>query len=161
VKPWSQVACDVAPTCGGKAEPIASRPERSVSVSWRPGDTFWASDARPLEMPGSAGLATSYPIRSMAAALGRTSATIRRLERAGVMPPAPYVRRGVCLEGDRRRYGRAHIEAAVRVAEEEGVLAGKVSSFAASRFSELLHREYDILASRCPTRALRGGFDSY
>ena len=146
MRPWSAIACDAAPTCGSTSKLNARRRERSVS--WRPGDPFWVSDARPLEMPGSAGLAISYPVRSMAAALGRSSATIRRLERAGVLPPAPFVERGVCVEGDRRRYGREHIEAAIRVAEEEGVLTGKVASFAASRFPARIHREYAIIASR-------------
>jgi hypothetical protein len=84
----------------------------------------------------------------MAAALGRSSSTIRRLERVGVLPAAPFIERGVCLEGDRRRYGREHIEAAVRVADEEKVLTGKVASFAASEFSARIHREYAIIASR-------------
>ena len=55
---------------------------------------------------------------------------------------------GVSWQGDRRRYPREHVEAAERIAEEEGILGVKVANFASCRFTSRMRRAYAILADR-------------
>ena len=74
--------------------------------------------------------------------MGRTSATIRRWETVGILPPAPIVEPGVSWQGDRRLYRRAHIEAAERIGQEERIVNAKVAAFRRSLFPARMRVAY-------------------
>jgi hypothetical protein len=78
---------------------------------------------------------------------GRTSATIRRWETVGILPPAPIVEPGVSWQGDRRLYRRAHIEAAERIGQEERIVDAKVAAFRRSMFPARMRSAYAVIRS--------------
>jgi hypothetical protein len=75
------------------------------------------------------------PIRILAGALGRTSQTIRAWERDHIFPPAPFRATGKDQAGERRLYPISYVERIVEIAEDEGILGGKVADFRRTRFS--------------------------
>jgi hypothetical protein len=83
----------------------------------------------------------------MAAVMGRTSATIRRWETVGILPPAPIVEPGANWQGDRRLYRRAHIEAAERIGQEERIVDAKVAAFQRSMFPARMQSAYAAIRS--------------
>lgn len=89
-----------------------------------------------------------FAIGAFAAAVGKSSRTIRRWERDGVLPrgtlrvdhPDPRARQ--------RRYAFEWIQGIADIAEAEGVLGSKVADFSRSRFTErtfLLRRQLAAL----------------
>ncbi len=101
-----------------RGEPhLPRRPERPRP---RFGDPWWAR--HPTR--GDDGR-IYYPTRDLAAALGLTPSRLRRWICSHWIPDTPFRRLGVTREGNRRLYSRAMIEAAIRIATEEGVIERK------------------------------------
>lgn len=85
-----------------------------------------------------------HPIRAMAEALGKSSFTIRRWERDGVLPPTPLVL-GVSGGPPRRLYTTGQIAGVAELAAEEGVAHRKPCDIAATTFTprvRLLYAEF-------------------
>ena len=148
MRPWAEISGDSV-----SASPLASPPSvrrqsgrRVRSPHWKTGDPWWA--VRPREITIDGRRTVTYPVCAMAAVMGRTSATIRRWETVGILPPAPIFERGTSWQGDRRLYEREHIEAAERIAVEEKVVGEKVADFARSRFTTRMRVAYAVLADR-------------
>jgi hypothetical protein len=65
-----------------------------------------------------------FAIGALARALNRKPVTLRKLEAAGQLPKSDWQDARVRGKDKRRLYARAQIEAAVRIAGEEGILPG-------------------------------------
>lgn len=80
-----------------------------------------------------------YPISSLAAALNRTTGTIRMWEGTGLIPTSGWSKPGRDRDprGKRRLWTRAQIEGVVQIAREEGVLfPGPRINVTRTRFTE-------------------------
>ena len=146
MRPW----CEISSECEGESPTSSTRVtgKRSHprSPKWKPGDPWWAVYPHRTVVNGT--LIETYPVSSMAAVLGRTSATVRRWETVGILPRPPIIELGASWQGDRRRYQREHIEAAERIGAEENVVGVKVADFASCRFTARMRQAYAILADR-------------
>ena len=142
MRPWAEISADFE----GVSAPVSPRPVRRQSgrrlrsPRWETGDPWWA--VRPREITIDGRRTVTYPVCAMAAVMGRTSATIRRWETVGILPPAPIVEPGVSWQGDRRLYRRAHIEAAERIGQEERIVNAKVAAFRRSLFPARMRVAY-------------------
>lgn len=93
----------------------------------------WARRGRWLRRPNGERVEV-HPIGALAEALGKSSFTIRRWERDGVLPPTPLVLE-VAGGPPRRLYSTQQIEGIAAVADEEGVAHRKPSDLAATNFT--------------------------
>ena len=148
MRPWAEISADFeGVSAPGSPPPVRRQSGRRLrSPQWRPGDPWWGVHPREITLDGRSTL--TFGVSAMAAAVGRTSATIRRWESVGILPPAPIVEPGASWHGDRRLYEREHIEAAERIAVEEKVVGEKVADFARSRFTTRMRVAYAVLAAR-------------
>ena len=142
MRPWAEISGDSVSTSATTSPSSVRRRSRRCGASphWKPGDPWWA--ARPREITIDGRRTVTYPVCAMAAVMGRTSATIRRWETVGILPPAPIVEPGVSWQGDRRLYRRAHIEAAERIGQEERIVDAKVAAFQRSMFPARMRVAY-------------------
>lgn len=111
----------------------APRPRRPEAAP------FWAAHPKKLFRRGQP--VDGYYIGALAAALDKSTFTIRRWEREGIIPPTPLifpVRGGA----PRRIYLRDQIEGIVRIAEQEGILQRKPPDIDATNFTDRVHRLY-------------------
>src|SRR5450755_619462 len=107
MRPWAEISADFeGVSAPGSPPPVQRQSGRRLrSPRWKTGDPWWA--VRPREITIDGRRTVTYPVCAMAAVMGRTSATIRRWETVGILPPAPIVEPGVSWQGDRRLYRRA------------------------------------------------------
>jgi len=141
VRPWSEIA---GMSFGAPADAGPARRPRA-HVELRDDRPWWAAYPKYYRLNGQ--LIELYYVGALAAALGRCSASIRRLERDGVLPPAPFrVARGPA--GTQRRcYTRQHIERIVAIADAEGVLGRKIADYRRTTFTAGVQEAYRELAS--------------
>ena len=142
MRPWAEISADFeGVSAPGSPPPVRRQSGRRLrSPRWKTGDPWWA--VRPREITIDGRRTVTYPVCAMAAVMGRTSATIRRWETVGILPPAPIVEPGVSWQGDRRLYRRAHIEAAERIGQEERIVDAKVAAFRRSLFPARMRVAY-------------------
>jgi len=142
MRPWAEISGDFEGVSAPGSPPTVRRRSRRCGASphWKTGDPWWA--VRPREITIDGRRTVTYPVCAMAAVMGRTSATIRRWETVGILPPAPIVEPGVSWQGDRRLYRRAHIEAAERIGQEERIVNAKVAAFRRSLFPARMRVAY-------------------
>lgn len=93
----------------------------------------WARYGRWLQRPNGERIEV-HPIGAMAEAVGKSSFTIRRWERDGVLPPTPLVQ-GVSGGPPRRLYTTRQIAGVAELAAEEGVAHRKPCDLAATTFA--------------------------
>ncbi len=107
------------------------RPPRPLSVATWPAAEgrrplpFWDADGRFFE---------AFYVGALAARLGKSSHTIRRWERQGVLPPPPHeqpLRRGAA----RRLYPPHWIDGVVAIAEDEGLVGRKPACMKNTHFT--------------------------
>jgi hypothetical protein len=100
---------------------------------------LFTAGARDVEM---------FTVGQLARAVGRKSVSIRRWEQEGIIPAAPFFKRGIDNDarGQRRYYSRAHVEGIMRIAEEEGILYDLRKIIAETKFSERVHALFRELA---------------
>lgn len=91
---------------------------RALEVS---GDPDWLHAGRTLRVPLRGDLIDVFPISAMARALGRSSESVRRLIREGVLPEARYRSPARTEAGRKRLWTREELLAVAVVAEELGV----------------------------------------
>ena len=142
MRPWAEISADFeGVSAPGSPPPVRRQSGRRLrSPRWKTGDPWWA--VRPREITIGGRRTVTYPVCAMAAVMGRTSATIRRWETVGILPPAPIVEPGASWQGDRRLYRRAHIEAAERIGQEERIVDAKVAAFRRSPFPARMRVAY-------------------
>lgn len=63
-----------------------------------------------------------FTVGALAEALGRRPGTLRKWEREGLLPRAPFRKPSDDPRGVRRLYSRDHVEAIVKIAYEEGLM---------------------------------------
>lgn len=157
IRPWAEISGDVParrrlPSRRGPSSPRALEPEQH----------WWAGTPKAYLVNGVR--VEFHYIAALAGAVGRTPATIRLWERQGVIPVAPYFKRisDGTLRPFRRLYPRAWIEAAERIANEEGIISHRPQAWATSEFSIRLGEAWRELAlwadsalSTTPQRSLR------
>lgn len=85
-----------------------------------------------------------HPIGSLAQALGKSSFTIRRWEREGILPPTPLVL-AVAGGAPRRLYSTQQIEAVTLVATQEGVAHRKPAELGLTNFTPRVRSVYEQL----------------
>ena len=104
---------------------------KSLSGAPRPAAEGPASDA----LQGRAGLPVeAHYIGELAARLGKSSHTIRRWEREGVLPATPFEQR-VRRRPARRLYPLHWIEGVVAIAEDEGLVGRKPACMKNTHFT--------------------------
>jgi len=69
-----------------------------------------------------------YSVGQLAAALRRSSVTIRKWERLGYLPIAQFRTPGQVRQKARRLYSRAQLETIVAIAADEGLLEGTIDA---------------------------------
>jgi hypothetical protein len=126
-------------------------PNPAEAVNWVGGPStadgpFWACSPKKYRLHGV--VREFYYVGALAAALGRSSATIRRWERLGVLPATPFRMIREHPGSTRRLYTESMIQAIVAIAESEGVLDAKVASFANNKFSARVWEVYFDTAFR-------------
>jgi len=141
VRPWSEIS---GTSCDARVEAAVARaPRARVTL---PDDLpWWAAYPKYYRLNG--GLVELYYVGALAAALGRCSASIRRLERDGVLPPAPFLIARGPVDTSRRCYTRQHVERIVAIADAEGVLGRKVADYRRTAFTARVQEAYRELAS--------------
>lgn len=77
------------------------------------------ANERPREMQVGDRVVEFFTIGALARALNREVVTLRKWEKLGYIPPAPYRADGKKQD---RLYARAHIEGLVAIATEEGLM---------------------------------------
>jgi hypothetical protein len=142
LRPWAELVGDASSGPVARTTP-SRRGHSDAAVDERP---WWASHPKRYTIAGAAG--EFHYVSALARALGRSSATIRQWERQGVIPVAPYFKRTAAgtLRPLRRLYPRAYIEAAVRIAGDEGLVGHRPQAWAACAFSDRLHEAWHELA---------------
>lgn len=95
--------------------------------------TAWGRSV-PYTSPVTGRSTTLYNIGVVAEAVGRTSATIRKWEVGGIIPPTPFKMNG------RRMYSKEHIDAIVHCAEISGIKQG--SKTTQSKFTRHMYKEF-------------------
>lgn len=114
----------------GKRKPALrdQKPEPKPVATW---------DARPRRYFVNGVKQEFFTVGQVALALQRTSRTIRWWEGKEVIPPATFraaaPKRSKVKEAGDRLWTRAQVEVMIRVAQEEGVLAGKAPTPAFTR----------------------------
>lgn len=107
----------------GKRKPVNREAPRPSPPEFKP----WDTNPRTYKVKGVD--TEFFTVGHLAAALNRTTRTIRWWEDKKVLPPAtfraPKPQRAQLKQVGDRLYSREQIEAIVAVAEEEGVLDGK------------------------------------
>ena len=98
----------------GTNREIGDRPPLPEPADWGKPKTF-NINGTPTEF---------YSVGQLAAALHRSPVTIRKWERLGILPVASFRTPGQVREKARRLYSRAQLEIIVRIAYEEGLMAG-------------------------------------
>jgi len=148
VQPWSEISGTSFDARVEAAEPRAPR----ARVTLPDDGPWWAAYPKYYWLNGE--IVELYFVGALAAALGRCSASVRRLERDGVLPPAPFqIARG--LDGTKRRcYARQHIERIVAIADDEGVLGRKVADYRRTAFTARVQEAYRELQTPAETRPL-------
>jgi len=107
------------------------RPPRPLSVATQPA----AQGRRPFRFRNAQGdLLEVYYIGELAARLGKSSHTIRRWEREGVLPATPFEQR-VRRRPARRLYPLHWIEGVVAIAEDEGLVGRKPACMKNTHFT--------------------------
>jgi hypothetical protein len=86
-----------------------------------------------------------FTIGALARALNRKPVTLRKLEAVGQLPKSGWQDALVRGKGKRRLYTRAQIEAAVRIAAEEGILVKTRRPVSKTRFSDRLIKAWKEL----------------
>lgn len=115
------------------------RIERKLTEGW---------DANPRRYTIKGETQEFYPVGALAKALNRDSVTIRAWIRKGWLPKARYQTPKIYgSRGDaaRRLWTRGQIEMIVRIAQEEGVLEGKVDKMDSTKFVERVAAEFKTL----------------
>lgn len=100
-------------------------------------------------------------VGQLAEALGRSVRTIHRWEANGWLPVTPYVEEGVYdldgyedTAGRRRLYSYEMVDAAARIADEEGILHTRRCCPSKTRFPERVQEAWDALDPRLVTPGL-------
>jgi hypothetical protein len=96
-------------------------------------------------MIGRGTLTELYTIGALARALNRKPVTLRKWEAAGQLPRSGWQDARVQGKGKRRLYTRAQIEAAVRIAAEEGILVETSRAVSKTRFRDRLIKAWKNL----------------
>jgi hypothetical protein len=86
-----------------------------------------------------------FAIGALARALNRKPVTLRKWEAAGQLPKSGWQDARVRGRGKRRLYTRAQIEAAVRIAAEEGILVETRRAVSKTRFGDRLIKAWKEL----------------
>jgi hypothetical protein len=86
-----------------------------------------------------------FTIGALARALNRKPVTLRKLEAVGQLPKSGWQDARVRGKGKRRLYTRAQIEAAVRIAAEEGILVETWRPVSKTRFRDRLIKAWKEL----------------
>lgn len=115
-------------------------PAASVADADRPD---WASNPKRMRRHDGT-LVEVYAIGSLAAALGKSSYSIRRWERIGVLPETPLVQ-AVRGGPPRRLFLRDQIEALVVIAEQEGLAGRKPTQISKTEFTARAQALYQQL----------------
>jgi hypothetical protein len=91
-----------------------------------------------------------YSVGDLARNLGRKAVSIRRWEQEGIIPLAPFYKRGIGNDprGQRRYYSRAHVEGIVRIAREEGILDDLRKIIATTKFTDRVHQLFKELTKQ-------------
>lgn len=84
----------------------------------------------------SGGTNLLFTIGELAQNLNRSSATVRRWEHLGFIPPATFIKpgKGRNPHGRRRLYSEAQVRGLLRIAEEEGILENPKAVIAGTKF---------------------------
>lgn len=97
----------------GSSREIGDRPEPEL--------TDWG---KPVMMTDRGVLTEFYTVGQLAAALHRSSVTVRKWERLGYIPIATFRTAGQVRQKARRLYSRAQLEIIVSIAYDEGLMDG-------------------------------------
>lgn len=98
--------------------PPARRAKPLPRASVRPGDPAWLHDGRTLQLPLRGREIDFFTVSIMCHALGRSSESVRRLIRRGVLPETRYRSPGRTQAGQRRLWTREQVLAVATTAEE-------------------------------------------
>jgi predicted DNA-binding transcriptional regulator AlpA len=104
----------------GTHQPIGSRAPTPLA----PRSSGW--DENPIYRQVQGYMREFFGVGHLSKALGRSVKTIYKWETEGLFPKATFIYNGASRNGQRRLYTRAQIEGALRIAEEEGILTGRV-----------------------------------
>lgn len=96
----------------GSARPVGKRPEPVPLADWG-SPRIYTVAGREIEF---------YSVGQLAAALRRSSNTVRRWERSGWLPIATFRTPAAVKQKARRLYTRSQLETIVLIAQEEGLM---------------------------------------
>lgn len=115
----------------GSKQPVKQYPKKDPPPPVELGEPFRQYRIRGRD---KSEIINMYTIGQLAAVLGRTPVTIRRWEREGVIPVAPFTAPSEHKEGVRRLYSEAHMLGIVNIAREEGLLDSLTKKVGGTKF---------------------------